>query len=71
MKDLADRSVDDSVCFPSHDQDKFPDTDSIQGVDEQQPLPVESYLKKRKGKLPHISLPNHVEFLAVLLDKTR
>ena len=25
--------VDDSVCFPSHDQDKFPDTDSIRGVD--------------------------------------
>ena len=36
LKDLADRSVDDSVCFPSHDQDKFPDTDSIRGVDEEQ-----------------------------------
>ena len=39
LKVLADRSVDDSVCFPSHDQDKFPDTDSIRGVDEEQQPP--------------------------------
>ena len=44
--------VDDSVCFPSHDQDKFPDTDSIRGVDEEQQPPCQwkATSKKRKGK---------------------